>query len=123
AIGLADLAVDESKAAGDRLKMAGRGAHRSGGDGDGRGLEPLQRLSGGDATDAVTLEQALNRGFVHALGLVGGWSQTPQVEEPIGGDVVGEFEKLRIVAPEQLTDSIGKAVAFDAQVVSDARPF
>lgn len=102
--------------------MPGGGADRSAGGADQRGCELFQRLSGSDATDAVTLEQALDRGLAH-FGLVGCWNQTPQVKKPIGADVIGKLKKLRVVTPEQLTNSVGKAVAFSMQVVSDARPF
>jgi hypothetical protein len=37
----------------------------------------------------------------------GCWDQAPQLKHPIGGDVVGEFEKLRIISPEQFAASIG----------------
>jgi hypothetical protein len=62
AIGLAYLAVDEREAASDGHRDGRCGAHRPCGDGDGRGHGPLQRFGGGDAMDAVTLEQALDRG-------------------------------------------------------------
>ena len=42
----------------------------------------------------------------------------PQIEEPPGGEIVAEFERLREIAPELLA----QAVALWLQVLGHARP-
>jgi hypothetical protein len=46
----------------------------------------------------------------------------PQIEKPIGGEVVSEFEHLRVIAPELLTHAAGQTSAFLLQVVGHPRP-
>jgi hypothetical protein len=46
----------------------------------------------------------------------------PQIEKPIGGEVVSELEHLRVIAPELLTHAPGQTIAFLLQVVGHPRP-
>ena len=46
----------------------------------------------------------------------------PQIEKPVGGEVVRELEHLRVIAPELLTHAAGQTGAFLLQVVRHARP-
>ena len=71
----------------------------------------------------MAFEEPVDRCFAHAHCLVRCWDQTPQVEEPAGGDIVGKFEKLRIITPQKFPDAIAKPIALGAQVVGDTRPF
>src|SRR5271166_322171 len=49
-----------------------------------------------------------------------GRSNTPR--HAVGGEIVAEFEGLRIIAPELLADAVGEPVAFLLQVLGHARP-
>src|ERR1700730_17115587 len=46
----------------------------------------------------------------------------PQIEKPIGGEVVSELEHLRVIAPELLTHAAGQTSAFLLQIVGHPRP-
>jgi hypothetical protein len=56
-------------------------------------------------------------------GLFRGWHQPPQIEEPGGRGIVGQVEKLGIIAPEKLADATAEAVAVMPQFLGEARPF
>ena len=62
------------------------------------------------------------REFAQAGGLGGRRRQSPEVEEPVGGEIVAEFEGLRIIAPELLADAVGEPVAVLLEVLGHARP-
>ena len=122
-IGLADLAVDEIEPLGDGFEMGRRRVHGSGGGRDGWRFQPFDHPSCCQAADAMAFEEPVDRCLAHAHCLVRCWDQTPQVEEPAGGDIVGKFEKLRIITPQKFPDAIAKPIALGAQVVGDTRPF
>jgi hypothetical protein len=46
----------------------------------------------------------------------------PQLQDPLGGDVVGKFEQLRIVTPQLLTNTIAKSNALLLQLRRQPRP-
>ena len=60
--------------------------------------------------NAMAFEEPIDRCLAHAHCLVRCWDQTPQVEEPAGGDIVGKFEKLRIITPQKFPDAIADAL-------------
>ncbi len=107
-IGLADLAVDEIEPLGDGFEMGRRRVHGSGGGRDGWRFQPFEHPSCCQAADAMAFEEPVDRCLAHAHCLVRCWDQTPQVEEPAGGDIVGKFEKLRIITPQKFPDAIAK---------------
>jgi len=104
---------------GDGFEMGRRCVHGSGGDWDGRRLQPFERPNRREATDAMAFEKPVDRRLAHAHRLVRRWGQTPQVEEPAGGDIVGKYEKLRIITPEKFPDAIAEPIALSAQLDDD----
>ena len=46
------------------------------------------------AANAIGFEQARDAAFAQADGLGGCRRQYPQIEEPIGGEIVTQFERL-----------------------------
>src|ERR671938_204888 len=73
--------------------------------------------------DPVLLEQPGQRRCAQACGLGRGRRQRPQIEDPLGRDVLVQLEELRVVAPELLADAIAQAHALLLQLLSQARPF
>lgn len=49
--------------------------------------------------------------------------KAPKFKNPVWGDILRNFEKSRIAMREQLADAIAETVAFDAQILNDARQF
>src|SRR5262249_6412141 len=58
-----------------------------------------------------------------AGGLGRGRCRGPQLEEPIGGEIITDRERLRIIPPELLAHSVGEPVSLLLQVLGHARPF
>ena len=54
--------------------------------------------------------------------LAGVGASTHRSRYQFGGEIVTQFERLRIIAPELLADAVGKPVALLAQVLGHARP-
>src|SRR6266436_5408762 len=46
----------------------------------------------------------------------------PQIEKPIGGEVVSELDHLGVIAPQLLTHAAGQTSAFLLQIVGHPRP-
>ncbi len=109
-------------------------ARRHGGDVDGRRFDRASRdderllsqdaqdLGRTDAANTMGLQQARDTALAQAGGLGGRPRQNPEVEEPVGGDIVVEFEALRIIARELRPDAVGEPVAFLLDVLGHARP-
>jgi PAS domain S-box-containing protein len=75
-----------------------------------------------DPADAVPLEQPRQRRLAQARRLGRGRRHGPQRQDPLGRDVVGELQQLRIVAPELLADAVAQAHALLLQLLGQARP-
>src|SRR5215204_3443253 len=67
--------------------------------------------------DPVALEQAIHRRFAHPRRLLRGRDQTPKIEEPGRGDVIGQPEYLRVEAPQEFPDAVAEPVALLFQVL------
>src|SRR5580693_1515773 len=71
----------------------------------------------------MALEQLGDCRLAHTARLLRRRSGFPEFEQPLGAEVVFQCEQGREVAPELLTQAIGEAVPFNAEVLGDARPF
>jgi hypothetical protein len=60
----------------------------------------------------VRFDKPLDRGLTQPDRLCWCRYLAPQIEKPIGGEVVSELEHLRVVAPELLTHTAGQTSAF-----------
>lgn len=58
--------------------------------------------------------------LAHACGL--GWrrNEAPEVEELGCGHIVGQFEKLQVVSPKELSYAVAEPVAIVAQLLDNA---
>src|SRR5713226_8803272 len=84
---------------------------------------PAATVSGGEAADAVSLEDGGDRSLADAPGLVGGRRGLPELDQPGGAEIGVEIEEGREVAPQLLAQAIGERGALAAEVLCDARPF
>ena len=80
----------------------------------------MRRTSAASMRRAMGFQQARDAAFAQAGNLGGCRRQRPQIEEPIDGEIVTEFERLRIIAPGLLADAVGQPVAFLLQVLGHA---
>src|SRR4051794_37608366 len=117
-----ELAVSQAQAGYQRAQM------RNGGLGDtlshrDRGLtqEAMHPL-GIKPADPVLLEQSGQRRLAQACGLGRGGRQRPQIQDPLGCDVVAHREQLRVGAPELLADAVAQAHALVLELLRQARP-
>src|SRR5262249_35692045 len=72
---------------------------------------------------SMALENASNRCLAHARSLLGCWRGFPEIQEPIGTQVVGKVKHLGIVAPELIPQPVGEPDALYLELFIDARPF
>jgi len=119
---LLDLLVDQLEASRHGGNVGGRRFDRAAGDDERLLAQDTHDLGGVDAANAVGFQQARRAALAQAGGLGGRRGHGPQIEEPIGGRIVAEFERLRIVAPELLADAIGQPIALLLQILGHARP-
>ena len=75
-----------------------------------------------DLADAMLLEQTRQGCPAQARRFRRRRRHQPQLQDPLGGDVVGEFEQLRIVTPQLLTHTIAQAYALLLQLRRQPRP-
>jgi hypothetical protein len=47
----------------------------------------------------------------------------PKIEKPVGCNVVGELEQLRVISPDLVMQAIAKPHPFLLQLFGQARPF
>ncbi len=122
-VGVCDLAVHELEPLGHCLEMGCGRAHGAGCDGDRCCAQAFERLGRGEAPDAMALQQSSDSPFTDLLGLLRCRHELPEFQEPGRGDVVGQLQHLRIVAPQQLSDAIAEPIAVVAKIIADAGPF
>src|SRR5262249_50368652 len=72
---------------------------------------------------AMALENASNRCLTHPRSLLGCRRGFPEIQEPIGTQVVGKVKHLGIVAPELIPQPVGEPDALCLELFIDARPF
>src|SRR5882724_9380923 len=68
------------------------------------------------------LTNPLDGGLTQPGRLRRGRCLVPQIEKPVGGEVVSELEHLRVIAPELLTHAAGQTSALVLQLVGQPRP-
>src|ERR1700747_1510682 len=115
-----DLLIDHAKPDNERADVSAgrlRGSRRN----PQRLLaQDLQCLGGRASPNAVRLEKPLDRALAHLGGLPRGPPLAPQVQETIGGKIVAQLERLRIITPELLSHPVAEAIALLLQVVEQA---
>ena len=90
---------------------------QDGGLGDARGhrdrglTQDAEHARGLEPADAALAEQPGDGRPVQARGLGRGRCHGPELQDPLGGKVIGELEQLRVVAPQLLADAVGQAHA------------
>jgi hypothetical protein len=90
---------------------------------DGGLVQTAQRGLGIDATDAISREQSLDGRLAQLFSFGRRRRHGPKVEEPIGRNVIGELEQLRVIPPELVMQAIAKPDPFLLQLFGQARPF
>src|SRR5215472_8259271 len=119
---LLDLSVDQLESCRHDANMCTRGLGGTGGHGKRLLAQDLRRLCRCDPPDAVRFENAVDTTFADAGGLGRCWHRSPQFEEPIGAEIVADFERLRVIPPELLAHPVGEPVALLLQIFSHPRP-
>ena len=56
------------------------------------------------------------------FGLGGRWSHGPELQKPVGANVIGEIEQVRMIAPELMADTNAKTHPFLLQFFEQTRP-
>src|SRR5262249_25169399 len=121
--GVGELAVDEPYSLDQTTDAGRRGLDRPWRDRQ-RGLAQLPQDMGRIETpDAVVLEYPGDRLLSHTGSLLGRRHGLEQIEEPVRTNIVGEFQHLRIIAPELMFQTIGETDALNLELFVDARPF
>ena len=95
---------------------------RAGGDEERRLAQQAPGLGGFQAAHPVLLQQPGKSTLAQAPGLVRRRRELPERQEPVGGEVVGQLQGLRIVAPELFAHPVGEAGPLLLQLVGQARP-
>ncbi len=89
---------------------------------DGNLVQNAQNRLDIETTDALAFEQLRDGGRTDACRLSGTWHQGPELQKPVGGNVVGEFEHhLRVIAPELGTDAIAQTYPLLLQLFGQTR--
>ena len=117
------LSIDQIEPLGDGREVGRRRAHRAGRKRDRGRAQPLEHVGRREPPDPVAFEQAIHRRFAHPHRFLRGRDQTPKIEEPGRGDVIGQPEHLRVETPQELPDAVAEPVALLFQVLRHARPF
>src|SRR6266446_971838 len=81
-----------------------------------------QNLGSLPTAQAVRFDKPLDGGLTQPDRLRRCRCLVPQIEKPIGGEVVRELEHLRVIAPELLTHPAGQTSALLLQIVDHPRP-
>src|SRR5215831_3220662 len=81
-----------------------------------------QHLGRGDPPDAMSLPNALDGAFPQTTGCGRGRRRGPQLEKPVGSEIVADRERLRVIPPELFADAVGEPVALLLQVLAHSRP-
>ena len=121
-VGVCDLAVHNLEPLGHCLEMGCGRSHGAGCDGDRCCAQALEGLGRPEATDAMALQQARDSSFTDLLGLIRCRDEPPKFQEPGCSDVVGQLQHLRMIAPQQFSNTIAESIAVMAQIVADAGP-
>src|SRR6266404_8273151 len=122
-LGLSDLLIDEPQACHDGADMGGGGLNRAGGHRERRRAQDAQHVRGIEPANAMVLEDAGDRLLAHPRRLCRRRHLLPQVEEPLGCDILGKLAGLRVIPPQLLADPVGQAVLLPFELIVDARPF
>src|SRR5215471_17423704 len=81
-------------------------------------LQQRQHLGRGDPPDAISLQDALDGAFPQATGCGRGRRRGPQLEKPVGSEIVADRERSRVVPPELFAHAVGEPVALLLQVLA-----
>src|SRR5262252_9080004 len=70
----------------------------------------------------MSLQDTLDGAFLQATGCGRGRRRGPQLEKPVGSEIVADRERLRVVPPELFARAVGEPVALLLQVLAHSRP-
>ena len=88
--GIGELAIDKSQLRHHHSDVPGRSLRCALSYAQGRFAQLTDHLGRVETAYAMALENASNGCLAHARGLLGRWCGFPEIEEPIGAQVVGE---------------------------------
>src|SRR5436190_18714563 len=123
AVRIIELLVDEADAGHKRGDVRTDCFGGSIGDRDRLRAQHAEHVGGVEAANAMALDDFGNARLARASCFVRRRHELPQIEEPLGAEIVLEFEHGRKVAPQLLAHAIGEAGALGHQVLGNARPF
>jgi hypothetical protein len=106
------LLINQPDADGQRTDMVACRLDHPGCDRQRLLFEDAQNLGGLPTAQAVRFDKPLDGGPTQPDRLRRGRRLAPQIEKPIGGEVVRELDHLRVIAPELLTHAAGQTSAF-----------
>ena len=123
AVGVLDLAIEQSQARNQRSDMGAGGLDGSGGEPGPAACATFSRIvAASKRRMRCRLSSLRDRGLAQTAGFLRRRCGFPEFEQPFGAQVVFKFEQAGKVAPELFAQAVGEAVAFDAEVLGDARP-
>src|SRR5215467_11677414 len=67
-------------------------------------------------------QDTIDGAFLQTTGCGRGRRRGPQLEKPVGSEIVADRERLRVVPPELFADAVGEPVALLLQVLAHSRP-
>ncbi len=115
-MGFLDLGVHQPRARREQADVRDGRLDRIGGGGHRRPPQDLERLAPADAPDALLDQRPRDRRRADPGRGGGGGRELQDIEEPGGGDVVAEFQDLRVVPTELLADPVGETGALLLQL-------
>ena len=116
------LLVHQLETRRDRPDVGGCRLHHTWGHRQGRLGETGENGRRVDTADAMRFQDAFDRAPANLYRLGRSWYAGPQLEQPVGPQVAGEFQHLRIVPPQLLANAIGQSAALALQIVGHPRP-
>ncbi len=117
-----ELLIDELEAGSHRLDVSGRGCGHPGSHRQRLLAQDAQHLGGLPTANAVRFENPLDRRLAQPGRLRRARRLVPQIEKPLGRQVVGELQHLRVIAPQLLAHTVGQTAAFALRSLPRRRP-
>src|SRR5579864_3954425 len=121
--GSCELAIDEPQLLYHHADVSGRGLSRPLSYAQGWLAQLTDYMGCIETAYAVALENASNGRLAHTRSFLRRGSSFPQIEDPVGAQVVGEFQHLGIVAPELIPQPVCEPHTLYFEFFVDARPF
>ena len=122
-VSLSELPVDQTDAGNERSNMGTGRFCCSSSNMHGRLAQHREHMSRVETTDAIALEDRGNGLFADSHCLGRRRYNLPQIEQPLGPEVVFQFEHGRKVTPELLAHAVRQTIALSAEILGHTRPF